>query len=199
MDFDKNGSLIHYQIVRAYIKSRKRFTYQEAKNVLDGHQKSPYAKTLKLMVSLCALLKKKRYERGSIDFSLPELVLVLNKKGEPQGMKKIEYDITHQLVEEFMLKANEIVAQDLHKRGKDLIYRVHEEPQEENREEFYRFARTLGFKLPAKPSTKDLQQLFAEAENTPQKQQLSVAFIRSMRLAQYSPDNVGHFGLALEH
>ena len=115
------------------------------------------------------------------------------------GVKKIEYDITHQLVEEFMLKANEIVAKTLHDRGKPLIFRVHEEPGKENFEDFCHFARSLGFSLPQKPSDTDLQTLFDQAKKTSFSQQLSVAFIRSMKLAQYSPENQGHFGLALEH
>jgi ribonuclease R len=151
------------------------------------------------MVELCGLLKKKRYERGSIDFSLAELSLVINDKGEPTGLKRIEYDITHQLVEEFMLKANETVALELHNRGKELIYRVHEEPQEENFEEFLKMARLFGFNVPLKATSQDLQTLFEAAKQTPFAQQLSIAFIRSMRLAQYSQENVGHFGLALEH
>jgi ribonuclease R len=199
MDFDKQGTLIKQEVARSYIKSKKRFTYFEAKDVLDGKKKSPHAKTLKLMVDLCLLLKKKRYERGSIDFSLPEIVIMTDEKGQPQGVKKIEYDITHQLIEEFMLKANEAVAVELNNRGKGLIYRIHETPQEENFEDFLKFARTLGFKVPTKPSQADLQKLFEEAKKTPFLQQLTVAFIRSMRLAQYSPDNAGHFGLALEH
>ncbi len=199
MDFNKQGTLMKHQVFRSYIKSQKRFTYFEAKDVLDGKKKSPHAKTLKLMVELCKLLKKKRYERGSIDFALPEIVIVIDEKGRPQGLKRIEYDITHQLVEEFMLKANEIVAIELNNRGKRLIYRVHEVPQEENFEDFLQFARTLGFKVPAKLENGDLQKLFEEAKKTTFFPQLSVAFIRSMRLAQYSPDNVGHFGLALEH
>jgi ribonuclease R len=199
MHFDKTGTLLKHEVVRSYIESQKRFTYFEAKDVLDGKTKSPHAKTLKLMVELCQLLKKKRYERGSIDFALPEIVVMINSKGEPEGLKKIEYDITHQLVEEFMLKANEVVALELNRREKGLIYRIHEEPQEENFQDFYQFARTLGFKVPVKPTSKDLQAIFEEAKKTPYFQQLSVGFIRSMRLAQYSPDNVGHFGLALEH
>jgi ribonuclease R len=199
MDFDKEGTLVKHEVVRSYIKSQKRFTYFEAKDLLEGKKKSPHTKTLKLMVELCQLLKKKRYERGSIDFSLPELVIMINDKGEPEGLKKIEYDITHQLVEEFMLKANEVVAIELNKREKQLIFRVHEEPQEENFEDFLQFARSLGFKVSSKPTHKDLQTLFEEAKKTPYFQQLSVGFIRSMRLAQYSPDNIGHFGLALEH
>ena len=143
MDFDKNGTLLKHEVVRSFIQSQKRFTYFEAKDILDGKKKSPHAKTLKLMVELCHLLKKKRYERGSIDFALPEIVLVIDEKGQPQGLKRIEYDITHQLVEEFMLKANEMVAIELNNRDKKLIYRIHEEPQEENFEDFLQFARTL--------------------------------------------------------
>jgi ribonuclease R len=198
MEFDKSGTLLKHSIERSYIKSEKRLTYGEAKEILDG-KKSPHSKALQHMVELCHLLKKKRYERGSIDFSLPEIVVVINKKGEPEGLQRIEYDITHQLVEEFMLKANEIVATELNNRGKRLIYRIHESPQEENFADFLQFARTLGLSVPLKPTHQDLQAIFEEAKKTPHIQQLSVAFIRSMKLAQYSPDNVGHFGLALDH
>jgi ribonuclease R len=199
MDFDKKGTLLKQKIVRSYIKSKKRLTYFQAKDVLEGKKKSPHAKTLKLMVDLCLLLKQKRYERGSIDFALPEIVIVTDEKGQPQGTKKIEYDITHQLVEEFMLKANEVVATELSHRGKSLIYRIHEMPQKENFEDFFQFARTLGLKVPPKPSSSDLQMLFEKAKKTPFFQLLSIAFIRSMRLAQYSPENIGHFGLSLDY
>jgi len=199
MDFDKGGNLQKKRIVRSYIKSAKRFTYQEAKEIIDGKKKSPHSKRLKWMVELCALLKMKRSERGSIDFALPEVVIEVDEKGMPFGWKIVEYDISHQLVEEFMLKANEVVAKELSDRGKQQLYRIHEEPAVENLEDFFSMARSLGFKLPGKPTQKDLQQLFEEAKKTPFGQQLSVGFIRSMRLAFYSPDNVGHYGLALEH
>jgi ribonuclease R len=199
MDFDKEGHLLKAQIVRAYIKSAKRFTYGEAKLVLDGKKKSVHAKSLKEMVELCLLLKKKRSERGSIDFALPETVIEVSKDGNPTGLKVIEYDITHQLVEEFMLKANEVVAKTLSDRGKPLVYRVHESPSLESFEDFFALARSLGFTLPEKPTHQEIQELFDKAKDTPFGQQLSVGFIRSMRLACYSPDNVGHYGLALEH
>lgn len=199
MEFNKNGDLLSHKIVRAFIKSKKRFTYKEAKLVLDKKKKSIYSKTLNHMVKLCHLLKKKRAQRGSIDFSMTEFVIKLDAKGEPTGVEKIEYDITHQLVEEFMLKANEIVAIELKNRGKELIYRVHEEPSEENFSDFVALAHSLGFTLSKRPTTEELQVLFKTAKESPYGHQLSVAFIRSMRLAQYSSDNVGHFGLALEH
>lgn len=199
MEFDSTGSLLRHQICRAYINSKRRFSYFEAKDVLDGKMDSPHAPALRLMVELCEALKQKRRERGSIDFSLPETVVQVDKQGTPTGLKRIEYDITHQLVEEFMLKANEVVAKELTARGKPAIFRVHEEPNTENFEDFLSFARSLGFHVPAKPTPVDVQKVFYDAKETPFAHQLSVAFIRSMKLAQYSPHNEGHFGLALEY
>ncbi|MBS0649190.1 MAG: ribonuclease R [Verrucomicrobia bacterium] len=198
-DFDKEGNMLGYRITRSYIKSAKRFSYEEAKEVLDGELKSPHLNELKLMVELCHLLKKKRHDRGSIDFALPELVIIVDEKGQPHKTKRVEYDITHQLVEEFMLKANEIVAKHLSDKGKPVVFRVHEAPEKEDFEDFYALARSLGFSLPASPEQRDIQELFEKAQKTPFAQQLAVAFIRSMNLAIYSSENVGHYGLALEY
>jgi ribonuclease R len=197
--FDKQGTVLDYKIVRSVIKSVKRFTYEEAKQVLDGEKKSDLLDNLNLMVELCLLLKKKRYERGSIDFSLPDLVLDVDEKGQPHGTHLVAYDITHQLVEEFMLKANELVAKHLADQGKQLLFRIHEQPSLDDFQDFFNLARSLGFPLPKQPTTQDLQALFEKVKNTPFGQQLSVGFIRSMKLAAYSPDNVGHYGLALEY
>ena len=198
MTFDAQGNLLQHEIKRTAIKSAKRFTYQEAKEVLDGKKKSKHLPALELMVELCHHLKKKRNERGSIDFALPEVVLEIDPQGNPTSYHIVEYDITHQLVEEYMLKANEITAKTLAAHGLPLIFRIHEEPNPESMEDFFALARSLGFFVPAKPGPKDLQKLFQQAKTTSFFQQLSIAFIRSMKLASYSPDNVGHFGLSLE-
>jgi ribonuclease R len=199
MDFNADGTLIHYQIVRSYINSRKQFTYEQAKKIIDGKEKSSHAASLKKMVELCLLLKKKRYERGSIDFALPDLVIQVDKKGQPIGLKWVEYDISHQLVEEFMLKANEVVAKHLSDHHKPVLYRIHEEPSKEDFEDFFNLARSLGFSVPSEPAHEDIQNLFEQAKKTSFSGQLAVAFIRNMKLAIYSPENVGHYGLALEH
>ena len=197
--FDPEGTLLRYEIRRTAIKSRKRFTYKEALQVLEKKKKSAHSPLLDRMVELCHLLKKKRFERGSIDFAMAENAILIDEKGVPLKIERIEYDITHQMIEEFMLKANEIAAAHLQAQGKSLIYRVHEEPAAESFQDFYAFARTLGFHLPPNPTHRDIQKLFQEAKDSPQLQQLSIGFIRSMKLAAYSPDNIGHYGLALEH
>ncbi len=198
-EFDPQGNLVRYKIVRSVIKSQKRFTYKEALAVLEKQAKSTHAPLLERMVEFCLILKRKRFERGSIDFALTENALIVDKNGTPSHIEKIEYDITHQMIEEFMLKANELVAIHLNAQGKTLIYRIHEEPSAESFKDFYAFARILGFHLPPQPTHRDIQKLFEEAKSSSLLSQLSVSFIRSMRLAAYSADNIGHYGLALEH
>ncbi len=199
MKFDREGSLIDYRIVRSVIKSAKRFTYRQAKQILDGTVKNQHIGTLKLMVELCALLKKKRYERGSIEFAIPELIVIVGEDGVPQRLDYIEYDITHQLVEEFMLKANEVVATHLSQLGKNLTYRVHEEPAEDNMKDFSMLARAFGFNLSEIPTSFELREMFDEALKTPYGQYLASSYIRRMRLAVYSAENIGHYGLGLTH
>ncbi len=199
MELDNTGELKNYRITRSVIQSKKRFTYREAKEVLDGNIKSPFLPKLKLMVELCGHLKRLRGKRGSIEFALPDTALQIDKDGIPTGVEIVEYDITHQLVEEFMLKANEVVATHLSKEGKPLTYRVHDEPNPENIKEFVATATALGFQIPEQPNAADLQALFDQARESPFGQFLAMQFIRSMKLASYSTQNLGHYGLGLEY
>lgn len=197
MTLDKEGTLLNYRICRSVILSQKRFTYKEAKEVLDG-KKSKHRNTLLLMEGLCLLLKKKRFERGSIEFTVPGTSLYVDKNGVPEKIELVEYDISHQLVEEFMLKANEIVATHLGEKGKPLPYRVHDAPNEENIKDFALLASAFGFKTSKDPTIEELQQIFEEAKGTSFAPFLATAFIRSMKLANYSIQNIGHYGLGLD-
>lgn len=199
MDFDAHGNMTNYRIARTVINSAKRFSYREAKEVLDGKKKSPFLPSLKLMVEMCGLLKRKRHERGSVEFALPEVIIRVDENGVPQGTEYIEYDITHQLVEEFMLKTNETVAWHLCELGKNLTYRVHDVPSEENLKDFSLLAAAFGFRLSEKPTPAEIQKLFEEALETPYGPYLATSYIRRMRLAAYSAENIGHYGLGLEH
>ena len=199
VEFDKQGQMQNFRIARSIICSQKRFTYKEAKEVLDGKKKSPHLDALKRMVDLCLLLKKKRFDRGSVEFSLPEVSLKIDEKGMPTATETIHYDITHQLVEEFMLKANELVALHIANLGRNLTYRIHDMPSEENLKDFALLAEALGFKVPLKPTAEDIQRLFVEAQDSPHGPYLATSYIRRMKLAVYSPDNIGHWGLALTH
>jgi ribonuclease R len=151
------------------------------------------------MLELCKLLKIKRFERGSLEFAMPELMVLVNEKGVPTGLDHIEYDETHQLIEEFMLKTNEVVATHLTLEGRGLAYRVHDEPSEDNMKEFSMLVRNFGYNLSEIPTSKEMQQLFEEASQTPYGQYLATSYIKRMRLAVYSADNIGHYGLGLTH
>ncbi|SCA64354.1 Ribonuclease R [Chlamydiales bacterium SCGC AB-751-O23] len=200
MNISSTGDLENYKIVRSVIRSNKRFTYKEALNVLEGEETSPYLEELKLMVELCKLLKQKRKERGSIEFSLPEAKLYVDKDGNPQKVEMIEYDITHQMIEEFMLKANEVIAKHLTKEEMPLPYRVHEEPKTDSMQDFSSMASLFGHSLSHVPTPEELQKMFEELKKTPETARLlSISFIKSMKLANYSTENAGHFGLCLEH
>ena len=199
MHFDSEGLLKKADAYRSVIKSDKRFTYKQAKRVLDGDLNSPHKESIELMRQLCFLLKKQRAARGSVEFGMSEVVMIVDEKGVPTGFERVDYDITHQLVEEFMLKANEVVATRLTELGIPLAYRVHEEPSPESLKEFALLARAYGFNIPDTPLPQDIQKLFDEAAKTPFAAQLAVSFIRSMRLAFYSPEQIGHYGLNLEY
>lgn len=199
INFDKSGNLLNYRIAKTVIKSSRRFTYREAKEVLDGKKKSKHLPLLELMVELCGVLKVKRAERGSIEFMLPDLEIKIDPQGMPTGTEYVTYDITHQMIEEFMLKANELVAMHLTKQGKGVAYRVHDEPSEDSMKDFCALANAFGFNLKEKASAKELQDFFDEALQTSFGPYLATSYIRCMRQALYSPENIGHYGLGLTH
>ena len=194
----ESGETTSWEVVRSVIESKKRFTYREVKAILDGGS-GPFVPLLHAMAAVCERLKRRRSERGSVQLYIPELVVKVDEKGAPTGTDLVEYDITHQMVEECMLKANEIVAIHLGRMGKDVSYRVHEEPAEESLRDFSALASSYGHTLPEVPSPQDIQRFFLEVEGTPHATYLAVCYIKSMRLACYSPDNIGHYGLSLEH
>lgn len=199
VEIDKEGNIVHTRIARSVIKSQKRFTYKQAKQVLDGKLRSKHKETLLEMMKVCHLLKKKRAERGSVELYMPELVILVDKNGSPTGTDVVQYDITHQMVEEFMLLANETVAKSLSKQGKELTYRVHEEPSKESLREFAALAEAFGHKLSSDPTPQEIQKFFVGIEGSPFAQYLATCYIRSMRLACYSADNIGHYGLSLQY
>ncbi len=196
---DSSGNITNYRFARSVIKSDKRFTYREAKEILDGKKRSPHKKTLKLMEELCLVLKEKRYARGSLEFAIPELSIIVDEKGSPTGTDYIEYDITHQLVEEFMLLSNELVAKHLTEEGQHMSYRVHEEPAAENLKDFALLVGAFGFELSETPDAHELQVLFEEVQSTSYGHFLASCYIRRMRMAVYAADNIGHYGLQLGH
>ena len=195
MEFRPNGELIRFRMARSVIKSVYRFTYKEARLVIDGKKESPYRQALLHMKELALALKAIRKGRGSIELSLPDLFVRVDKEGTPTGLEWEEYDITHQLVEEFMLKANELVATHLTEVGKPVSYRIHESPDEEDITEFARLVSSFDIKVPSNPTPHQLQEVLDQAAKTPFASFVIGSYIRSMKMAVYSHENIGHHGL----
>lgn len=199
MDLNNRGQLEHHQIYRSIIKSNHRLSYEQAFEIMHEQKESFLKEQLQLMRELALHLKALKNERGSVDLSLSELVWRLGEDGVPSGFEISHYDITHQLVEEFMLKANEVIATELKNRDVGLIYRVHEPPSPETMMEFKNFCVRLGVLVPQEFGPKELSQIFLAHKESAFISELSSRYIRSMRLATYSTDRVGHHGLMLEN
>lgn len=199
MTLDHDGKVLHYDIKRSIIQSKERFSYEQVKEILDQRKKHKLYPHLKELEKVAFILKKARKKRGCVDLALADSKIILDKKGNPQKIVVVEYDITHQMIEEFMLKNNEVIAKHLSEKSISIPFRVHESPKSDNLKNFIQIAETMGFKLSPNPTQAELQKIFEEVKGTHLEHQLSVHFIKCMKLAFYSPDNIGHYGLQLEY
>jgi len=161
---------------------------------------APVKEMLLRMHELTLLLIKRREERGAIDFDLPEAELWFNDEGQIGGIARSERNIAHRVIEEFMLLANETVAGHLEALGIPLLYRIHEEPNPDKIEEFAEIASSFGhkFSMHGPIPQRGFQQLAREIQGQPEERMLSYLMLRSMQRARYTPQNAGHFGLAMK-
>mgnify|MGYP005844446627 CR=1 FL=1 len=205
MTLAPDGRLLEYDIRESVICSKKRFSYKEAQQVIDGEPAHPFADQLRLMKQLADLLIAGRTRRGSIDFDSLEVQVILNEKGEAVEIRPRERQATNRLIEEFMLLANEIVAKHVGKVLKEklgyelpFVYRIHEKPDVQSVQQLLQLASAFGFKTEA--PTRMQPRFFAKLSNSFQQHAaahvLQTALLRTMMKAQYSPHNIGHFGLA---
>ena len=206
MDISPEGDILKYNIYESVINSNERMTYTAVREILvdkDPSQRKRYAALLtefELMAELMEVLRSKRSKRGSIDFDLPEPQIVLDLQGRMTEIIRAERNMAHQIVEEFMLAANETVAGHIEKKESPFIYRIHEEPAEEKLADLIEFLATLGIALPAVKKLKPLhlQKALAKAKGTPEETLINTVLLRTMKQARYSAENVGHFGLAAD-
>lgn len=202
MDFDREGNRIGVRFYPSLIRSDARMTYTSVRKILvdnEPRERERYEallQDLELMNELCNLLRSKRLERGSLDFDLPEPEVILDLQGRPEAILRAERSIAHIIIEEFMIAANEAVAEYIESLGISGLYRVHEEPDVAKIEEIVRVIRHIkGFrKRSIRPS--DFANLLNEIKGTPVEEIVNYMVLRSLKQARYSPINVGHFGLA---
>jgi len=206
LDFDEHGNRLAKRFMKSIIRSRHRLTYTIVKQILtdqDATVRSQYGDMvadLERMGRLALSLENQRGKRGSIGFELPEPLVVLGEDNTVQTIKRSERNQAHKLIEEFMLAANEAVAEALEEGRIDSLYRIHEAPDPLKVAEFTEFAQSMGLKVDDDGgSPKWFGKVLAMAASTPQEYIISNLLLRTMQQARYSPLNLGHFGLAATH
>lgn len=179
------------------IHSRHRLTYKEAfARLEDKHGSDELTRELKKMWRLASKLRDQRFGQGSLNLDFPEVKVRLDKNGKPTHIEKIHYDISHQLIEEFMLAANEAVAKHICNRQVPCLYRIHEDPDLEKLKDFREYAQSFGYKVGDVSHRRELQKLLEAVRGKPEEYAINLGLLRSLKRASYSPKPVGHYGLA---
>jgi ribonuclease R len=205
MEITGRGEVVRHEIHDGVIHSSERMTYTAVNAILTGEDPETRARyaslvpTFERMGELFAILNRRRRQRGSVDFDLPEPQVVLDTEGLVADIVPSERNIAHRLIEEFMLLANETVAGHLERAGMPALYRIHEVPDALKVEEFDAFVRALGFALDAPPGAvkpKHFQALVEKIKGSPVERPIAFLMLRTMQKARYDSVNMGHFGLA---
>jgi ribonuclease R len=196
VEFGRDGRTKSCRFGRTVIRSAKRLTYREAYALLKAPPKDQLGERLHVAWELASLLRKKRFEQGSLDLDFPEVKVRLDAEGKPIQLERIENDESHQLVEEFMLAANEAVARELKNRSIPTVYRVHEDPDPEKLAEYRDLILSYNYKVGDLTNRRELQRLLASLAGKPEEQALKIGLLKSLKRARYAPQPLGHFGLA---
>ena len=206
LELDARGRVRKAEFHDGVIRSRARMSYQQVQRIVDGdaelrRQFAPLVPLFERMDELAKLMHRRRYERGSLDFDLPEPKLVLDAAGEMTAVVATERLDSMRVIEEFMLAANEAVADELSRPGMPALYRIHEPPDPERVEEFAELVSSFGYRMPAKAEEvrpQDFQLVLRQVAGKPEEKLISYLLLRTMKLARYHEENLGHFGLATD-
>lgn len=207
MKVNKKGEVVSYEIVETVICVDRRMSYTAVRKILeegDPELIQEYEELVPMfqdMQELAAILRKKRRQRGSIDFDFPESKIILDQKGNPVSIEPYERNVATDLIEDFMLLANETVAQHFYWMEVPFLYRTHETPDAEKIEKLATFIHNFGYHIKIKTSDhevhpKEIQKLLASIEGTEEEALIARLALRSMKQAKYSVECTGHFGLA---
>ena len=205
IEYDKDGKVISFDIYEGVINSKLRMTYKKANMYLEEGKVSPgyedFTHELDLMKELSLILRKKKDDRGQINFDVPEVKIIVDEECKPVEIKERERGTGEKLIEDFMIAANEVVAEYITNIGYPMMYRIHEIPKEKKLREYFGLLSALGHKVKIKGKIgefrpKQMQQLLESLKDSKDYEMISELGLRSMQKAIYSTDNVGHYGLA---
>ena len=209
--YDKNGNVIDNRIYKSVINVTKKMSYEKVQSVLDRSDREvlyeymDYIEDIERMANLARILKSRREKEGSINFDLPETKILLDENGEVIDVKPYEVGFSNNIIEEFMLAANKVIAETFYHLEAPFIYRIHEEPDIEKLKELNEVLYNMGMSIKGinnKVHPKALADVVIEAENTGDKKKqvvVSSLVLRSLKLAKYSEECLGHFGLAFKY
>ena len=203
MEFDSTGRQVDYELFPSVIRSRIQMTYKKVNSILENNivpeGYEPYEKSLRIMAELASILRKVKIKRGYLDFDVDEAKILVDEDCKPLEIKIRERGVGENLIEDFMIAANECVATHIYFMNLPFIYRVHEVPKEEKIRSFLTFIGNLGYQFSGDvkdTSPKTVQRLLNFLKDKPEYKMLSSLLLRSMQKAVYKPENLGHYGLA---
>ena len=205
IEFDREGNVLESKFFNSIIKSCARFTYTEVAHLIEkGDTKNHYGKTmgvLKQMHKLSRILRKRRFESGSVDFQIPEPEIHMDSEGQVKRITKAEHNDAHEMIEEFMLAANQAVARYLFEQKTPSIHRIHEAPDENKIAAFQEFIDGFGLRLRSTRTVRsvDLHNLLRKVRDRPEERVINTLLLRTMKRAQYSEKGLGHFCLGFDH
>ncbi len=194
--FDRNGAAKGARFARSVIRSAHRLSYKQAYASLKAPPRDRLSERLHVAWELASLLRRKRFDHGSLDLDFPEVKVWLDEAGKPARLERVENDESHKLIEEFMLAANEAVARELKNRAVPAIYRIHEDPDPEKLAEYREFVLSFGYKVGDLTHRVEVQRLLASIRGKPEEQALKIGLLKSLKRARYFPQPLGHYGLA---
>lgn len=207
MTIDKKGKVLDHEIVESIIRTDERMTYTDVTKILKDHDEELINRydylydDFKAMEELCNILRAKRLGRGAIDFNFEESKIILNENGKPIDIKPYDREIANRMIEEFMLVCNETVAEHMYWANVPFVYRIHEDPDEDKLQHFSDFIYNMGYSLKSSREVhpKALQAILEKVQGKKEETVVSTLLLRSMMQAKYSPECVGHFGLAAKY
>ncbi len=205
VELAKDGAVTKFELANSIIHSRARLNYKQVMSYFAtgerGRINKEVADHLTMIRRAAAALRAQRFKAGSLNLEMPEVKITLDKQGVPIKLEQVKGDESHRVIEDFMLLANRCVAAYFLRKTAPLLFRVHAAPAREKMEEFAGFVQQLGYRFAAKGgmTTKKLGRLLDKFSDDPRREMIYMILLRSLKKAEYSPENLGHFGLGFNH
>jgi ribonuclease R len=207
MEITPDGEVVNHDIFQSVIKTTERMTYNDVNKILVDKDEElrkryePLVPMFETMEELASILRNKRMKRGAIDFDFKEAKVIVDEEGKPTDVVIRERSVAERLIEEFMLAANETVAEHFHWLDVPFIYRIHEDPKEDKLRRFFEFITNFGYIVKGTANhvhPRALQEIIEEVQGKPEEMVVSTVMLRSMQQAKYYPESIGHFGLSTD-